>query len=247
VNVWLHQNGYLEWGEGGEPMDDSEAMFARRMKTQLLDWEKTKAYALTPSSNGIYIRISKGPGRPGVRPEEYESFRNKLIASLLAFADPESGEPIVKRIMTREEVFAGSQMHLAPDLTLVLRDQGFVSILNADAPLKRRKEPKGMHWPEGIFVAVGPGIRRGLTVNPLSILDVCPTLLYSLGLEIPEDLEGHLPAQIFEPAFLEAHPPRIGERTKLMNRPTPQSGGDTLSAQEEEAVLSRLKALGYIE
>jgi hypothetical protein len=84
-------------------------------------------------------------------------------------------------------------------------------------------------------------------VNPLSILDVCPTLLYSLGLEIPEDLEGHLPAQIFEPAFLEAHPPRIGERTKLMNRPTPQSGGDTLSAQEEEAVLSRLKALGYIE
>ncbi len=247
ANVWLHEHGYLQWGEGGEPMDDSEAMFARRMKTQLLDWNETKAYALTPSSNGIYIRVSRGPGHPGVAPAEYESFRSELISSLLAFTDPESGESIVKRVMTREEVFSGSEMHSAPDLTLVLRDQGFISILNSDAPLKRRKEPKGMHWPEGIFIAAGHGIRQGLSLGPLSILDVCPTLLYSMGLDVPEDLEGHLPKEIFEPWFLETHPLRMGERTIFSGKAAAPATGEALSKQEEAAVLSRLKALGYIE
>jgi predicted AlkP superfamily phosphohydrolase/phosphomutase len=159
LNVWLHQHGYLQWSKDGASLDESEEMFARQRKSQPLDWEKTVAYALTPSSNGICIRVSKGPGSPGVPPESYESFRSEIIASLLAFTDPKSGEPIVKRVLKREEVFSGSQMHLAPDLTLALRDQGFISVLNANAPLKRRQEIKGTHRPEGIFIAAGQGIQ----------------------------------------------------------------------------------------
>jgi predicted AlkP superfamily phosphohydrolase/phosphomutase len=247
LNVWLHQQGLLQWGEGGVPMDESEEMFVKRMKTQLFDWRSTVAYAPTPSSNGVHIRVSKGPGCPGIPPEDYERFRSKLIASLLAFTDPESGEPIVKRVMTREEVFSGSQMHRAPDLTLVLRDQGFISILNADSPLKRRKEPKGMHRPEGIFIASGPGIRSSQTQRQLSILDVCPALLYSLGLAIPQDLEGRFPAEVFEPCFLETHPPRIGDVTIPVHPVAAQPGDNSSSEEEEAAVLSRLRALGYIE
>lgn len=246
LNVWLQQQGYLQWGVEGAPLDDSEKILATRMKTQygLLDWNKTVAYALTPSSNGIYIRKSKGPGQPGIGPEAYESFRRELIKSLLSFADPETGEPIVKRVMTREEVFSGSQMHLAPDLTLVLRDHGFISILNADSALKRRTEPKGMHRPEGIFIAAGPGIQQGLVIPKLSIVDVCTVLLYSLGLEIPTDLEGRLPTEIFEISFLESHPPKVGKPVGSVSTGATE---DSLSGEDEAAVLSRLKALGYIE
>jgi predicted AlkP superfamily phosphohydrolase/phosphomutase len=249
LNVWLHQHGYLQWGKDGAPLDDEEKILAMRMKTQygLLDWKKTVAYALTPSSNGIYIRVSKGPGQPGIPPETYEAFRAKLINSLLAFTDPASGEPVVRRVMTREEAFPGSQMHLAPDLTLVLRDQGFISILNADSPLKRRKEPKGMHRPEGILIAAGPAIQQGLKVDQLSILDVCPVLLYSMGLKIPEDMEGRFPAEIFNPSYLQAHPPYIGEATAPVDKTSAQTAEPSLSSEEEAAVLSRLKALGYIE
>jgi predicted AlkP superfamily phosphohydrolase/phosphomutase len=249
LNVWLHQHGYLHWGEDGAPLDDGEKVLAMRMKTQygLLDWKRTAAYALTPSCNGIYIRVSKGPGHPGIRREAYESFRSELIASLLAFTDPESSESIVKHVRTREEIFSGSQLHLAPDLTLELRDQGFISILNADSPLKRRKEPKGMHRPEGILIAAGQGIRQGLTVRQLTVPDVCPALLYSLGLEIPQGLDGRFPAEIFESAFLKTHPARIGESTTPVARgPTPSTEA-SLPTEGEEAVLARLRNLGYIE
>lgn len=251
LNVWLHQHGYLQWGEGGAPIDHEEKMLAQRMKTQygLLDWSKTTAYALSPSSNGIYIRVAQRPGQPGVLVQAYDSFRKELIDSLLAFTDPESGESIVKRVMTREEVFAGSQMHRAPDLTLVLRDHGFISILNADAPLKRRAEPKGMHRLEGIFLAAGPGLKRGLAVPPLAIVDVAPALLHSLSLALPADLEGRFPREIFEEAFLQACPPVYGGATRPVGSALEPavSGAPVLDLEQEEAVLSRLKALGYIE
>ena len=249
LNVWLHQRGYLQWGQDGVPMDEEEKMLAMRMKTQygLIDWNKTTAYALTPSSNGIYIRVSRVPGAPGIPPEQYEPFRNDLINALLDFADPETGEPIVSRVLKREDAFPGTQMHLAPDLTLVLRDHGFISILNSQAPLKRRKEPKGMHRPEGIFMASGRGIRKGVVVPQLSIIDVCPALLYSLDLPIPEDIEGHLVEEVFEPSLLALKPSLVREMTMGAVASSRQNGEPSLASPDDEAVLARLKALGYIE
>jgi len=250
LNVWLQQHGYLQWGDSARP-DTEEGIFARRMKTQygLLDWTRTVAYALTPSSNGIYIRVAQRPGQPGIPPEAYESFRTELVNKLLAFTDPESGEPVVKRVMTREKAFPGNHMHKAPDLTLVLRDHGFVSVLNAEAPLKRRSEPKGMHRPEGIFLAAGPGIKQNMSIPALSIIDVTPALLYSLGLPIPSDFEGRFPAETFADSFLWAFPPFYGEATKpIRSGFAPElSRTPVMEPEQEEAVLSRLRALGYVE
>ena len=38
---------------------------------------------------------------------------------------------------------------------------------------------------KGVFLAPGPGIRAGAELDELSILDVAPTLLYSLDVPIP--------------------------------------------------------------
>jgi hypothetical protein len=138
-------------------------------------------------------------------------------------------------------------MHGAPDLTVVLRDQGLVSILNADQPLKRRSEPKGMHRPEGIFLATGSGIRRGLTSAPLSIMDVAPIMLYSLGQAIPADMHGRLPESIFEASQLRASPPRWEESPAPAEAASSPGTGPVLDPDEEAAVLSRLKELGYLE
>lgn len=248
LNVWLHQHGYLSWGSAA-PLDETGNFLAARMKVQygLVDWKRTTAYCLTPSSNGIYIRVAREPGQPGVPAERYDAFRAELIARLLDFRDPESGERIITRVMTREEVFAGPEMHGAPDLTVVLRDQGLVSILNADQPLKRRSEPKGMHRPEGIFLATGSGIRRGLTSAPLSIMDVAPIMLYSLGQAIPADMHGRLPESIFEASQLRASPPRWEESPAPAEAASSPGTGPVLDPDEEAAVLSRLKELGYLE
>jgi predicted AlkP superfamily phosphohydrolase/phosphomutase len=244
LNTWLQQHGHLVWRDVGErgQWDD---MFTGRARSLPFDWQKTVAYALTPSSNGIHIRVAREPGNPGVSPDAYHTFRSELAHALEGVTDPESGDRIVSRVLTREEAFPGRQMDRAPDLTLVLRDFGFISTVRADAVVKRRPEVKGMHRYEGIFIAAGPGIRRGVEVDERSIVDVCPALLYSMGLEIPDDLAGVLPVQVFDPSLLASQPARY-RRAREHAPQAPTSEADLLP-HEEAAIVEQLQALGYID
>jgi predicted AlkP superfamily phosphohydrolase/phosphomutase len=210
----------------------------------LLDWDKTTAYARSVTSNGIYIRVAKTPGQSGIPVEEYASFRSRLTDELLDVRDPQTNEPIVKRVMTREEAYPGRCNGQAPDLTLVMRDHGFVSILNKEPVVYRRPDVDGTHYPKGIFMAKGPGVRAGETAAQMSIADVAPGLLYSLGLDIPSDFEGVMPSHVFEPAYLDAHPCRTGMPTARLDD---GKAGALMEEEEKKEIFEQLKALGYIE
>jgi predicted AlkP superfamily phosphohydrolase/phosphomutase len=242
VNTWLEQNGYLSWTGSAEPEEPGKLgleSMARRFYE--VDWDKTTAYCPTPSGNGIYLSPDGANGA-----EDYASLRQELIDGLRSYLDPETGEPVVQRIWTREEAFDGEHLTAAPDLTLELRDGGFVSILPSSTVLMRRVEPTGTHHPDGIFVAGGPGIRRDVTVPPLSILDVAPTVLHALGLPVPEDLEGRVPTEVFDPAWLEARPIRAAGPTQP-REPLSPAAGEPLDEEGEAELLQRLRALGYVE
>jgi predicted AlkP superfamily phosphohydrolase/phosphomutase len=249
VNAWLEERGHLTWAEGKAPRTSQpEALGIEQLARHdyLLDWTKTRAYAATPSSNGIHI-VKAGPDHPGGVPAaDYERFRSELAAELLALVEPGTGRPVVARVWTRDEVFQGPQKDLAPDLTLELRDGGLVSILASDTPFMARADASGNHRRDGIFLARGPGLECGVRLPPLSILDVAPLMLYSLGLEIPDALEGSLPTKAFDPSWLQAHPPR---RT---SRPAPLAAGEEardeyFTAEDQAKLAQRLRDLGYIE
>ena len=249
VNAWLHDQGYLTWKNLDE-MDDVSREAARKVVDKhfvLLDWKKTTAYARTVTSNGIYIRVADNPGEDGVPPDRYEAFCRELIDKLKTVEDPETGERIVKRVMTREEAFPGAHNGQAPDLTLVMRDYSFVSILDKRPIVCRRPEVEGTHYPEGVFLANGPGIREGVTLPQLSIMDVAPTLLYSLGLAVPSDFEGSLPVGTFDEAQLREHPLVEGEPTRPPEALDTGDASDGLDFEAEEQVYKQLKALGYVE
>jgi predicted AlkP superfamily phosphohydrolase/phosphomutase len=247
VNAWLAERGYLVW-RAGTPADDSESLTAPDLKRHYasIDWSRTTAYARTASSNGIHIRVAAGPGHPGVAPADYAHFRARLVDDLERYRDPATGTPVVRRVLLREEAFPGPHTTLAPDLTLVLRDGGFASILKASTPLRQRSAVAGTHRPEGILIAAGAGIRPApALLSPMSIVDVTPTLLYSLGLPVPADLEGRVLEDIFEPEVLRAAPVRSGPPTTGSAGADEAAIGD-MTAGEEAQVLERLKALGYV-
>jgi len=249
INTWLEQHGYLAWSEAARSHDTQGALLgvgqvARH--TWMLDWNRTKAFATTPTSNGIYILVNRDGNSPGVQPSEYLSFRQQLIDDLRAFRDPASGEAIVTGIWTREEAFSGPHSEAAPDLTLMLRDGGLVGILPAAGPLSRRPVMGGAHRPVGIFAAKGPELRRGLMADELSILDVAPTVLYSLGLAVPMEMQGRVPEEIYQEAVLKARPVRrVLTREVAVNGHG--SGPGKLSEEDEQVVMERLRELGYVE
>jgi predicted AlkP superfamily phosphohydrolase/phosphomutase len=246
LNEWLHQRGYLVWAgaanvEQKHPETLGLGTMARRFYE--IDWKKTTAYCPTPSSNGIFITPPSADGS-GVPAANYASFRRRLMEELLQFTDPVTKQPVITRIWTREEAFAGTHMTSSPDLTLILRDGGLVSILPSDVLLKARSETVGAHRPNGVFMAAGPGMRRGISMTSLSIMDICPLLLYTLGLPIPEDLEGHVPGDLFEREYLRSHPVEFETPSRKPEALAAHAGVDP-GIQAE--VIGHLRALGYME
>jgi predicted AlkP superfamily phosphohydrolase/phosphomutase len=247
VNEWLHRRGYLVWANAAKvDQKHSETLGMGTMARRFyeIDWDQTTAYCPTPSSNGIYITPPASGGK-GVPAERYESFRRQLKEELLQFTDPATGEPVVSRIWLREEAFDGTQMASAPDLTLSLRDGGLVSILPSEVLVRPRTETTGAHRPNGVFVAAGKGMQRGVSLPSLSILDVAPLLLYKLGLPIPEDMEGRVPEALFEPEYLRAHPIAFEASTSISTEMAAHI--PEVDPRMEAEVMGQLRALGYME
>lgn len=236
VNTWLEQNGYLKFRDDA-PMAADGFINPDGMKSAayLFDWTKTRAYSLTPGSNGIYLRE---PGADAAR------LRAAIRDGLLAVVNPATGRKVVERALTREEAYPGPHNGLAADLTLRLRDHGFISVTRSTAVVKVRPEIAGAHRPNGIFLASGPGVRPGTAHPALSIADGSPLLMHGVGLPIPSDFEGRFPREIFDAGWLEAHPPATTATAAPAAADAVDSGMDE---EGEEAVMDRLRSLGYIE
>lgn len=241
INAYLEQKGYVHFrelppGDAGQRRDNSYFAY--------LDWEKTTAYCRTPSCNGITIRVAREPGQTGIAPEDYEKFRGRLVRDLEDLKDPETGERIIAEIHRREDVFPGAACDQAPDLLLVLRDFGFVSVKNVHPVVEKRNYPIGTHHPDGVFFAVGPGIESGKLLGRRHITDVAATLLYSLGLPVPSDFEGAVPASMFTAEFKDRQPIVAGA-------PTLGGSGDVqseaMSEDEKAKIMEQLQMLGYME
>jgi predicted AlkP superfamily phosphohydrolase/phosphomutase len=251
VNSWLEQQGYLAWagaGDGGDAADDSRVGFAEMTRhVHAVDWSRTMAYAATPSSQGIHV-VGRTPGTDSPLPDEVRrQVAAEIARSLLGVRRPDDGQPLVAEVWTRERAFAGPYEALGPDVSMVLADGGTMSILPSQRVVTRRDEVRGHHRWEGIFVASGPGVRAGARAGELSIVDVAPFVLHRLGLAVPDDMAGRVPAEILEPSELERRPPRIAAAAPPRPQPVAPAGDLALEPDEQASVLQRLRALGYVE
>jgi len=130
----------------------------------------------------------------------------------------------------------------SPDLTLHLRDGGFVSILKSSEVVVPRKHADGTHRPNGIFVGFGPSFQRGLAAEALNLLDITPLLLHLLGLPVPQDLEGRVPVELLRADAgrrqVDQAAATVAPQAKSRREPTPE---------EREALLKQMKILGYMD
>jgi predicted AlkP superfamily phosphohydrolase/phosphomutase len=205
----------------------------------MIEWKKTLAFSPTPSSNAVIIKKDNGSGT-GVKDEDYLQFALKLQSELLAFRAPGDSKPVVVSAdlnKLRGTSFVGP----CPDITVSLRDGGFVSTLKSDEILGQRPSADGTHRPAGIFIAHGPSFRKGVRLDALNILDILPLILTLMGIPVPTDMEGRVPTE----ALVGDREMRRGEATST---PAADSSDRAEPTEEErEALMSQLKVLGYME
>ncbi len=109
--------------------------------------------------------------------------------------------------------------------------------------------PSGQHVdaPDGILVVTGPGVRTGLYYDQVSVADITPTLLYVMGLPVASDFEGVVRTELFEDAFNHNQEIRsidTYETTSPESSPNPIQPDRTV---DDDLILNRLEALGYIQ
>lgn|GEM_PF-3446377 len=98
------------------------------------------------------------------------------------------------------------------------------------------------HYPEpGILIMYGKPFRKGLNLSKATVYDIVPTVLYLLGLPVPEDMPGEVLEDAILGAFMDRNPIRTVksyETSELEELERPPEVDDEL--------LQKLKALGYI-
>jgi predicted AlkP superfamily phosphohydrolase/phosphomutase len=226
------------------------------MFSSLIDWEKTRAYSLGSYGN-IYINL-KNRDPDGVVNEgvEYEALRDGIASRLMELKDPVTGQKVVKSVFRREEIYRGPYVSRAADLLVQWSDAGYHSVQrfgkSEDAVFSDQlhfhltnMRFTGHHRMEGIFIITGKGVRRNGVIHGARITDLAPTVLYCLGLAVPNDMDGRVIRQAFLPEYLEQNPIRFGEVSDEGTREVERVSG--YSAEESERIAERLRNLGYIE
>ncbi|MCI4626500.1 MAG: alkaline phosphatase family protein, partial [Candidatus Magnetoovum sp. WYHC-5] len=270
INRWLELNGYLRFKDMSLVSNLKGQMnrvymgVKRRLfkkgaallrSSQYIDWKNTKAYHLGSWGN-IYIN-TKGRFPWGIVDygKDYDDIREGIICGLKALVDPLNGALVVKDVLKREDIYKGELVSRAPDL-LVLWQNNYTSVKSIVERFTKKenssidggvfKPPKGIsadHTMDGIFVIKSPLVlsaTKGLNAN---ILDICPTLYYMLGLEIPTHLDGTVITKAFKRDTLEQRPIKYSGGGK-----TCSFRGESAPYTEENAqlVAEKLKDLGYL-
>ncbi|HIJ65171.1 MAG TPA: phosphodiesterase [Candidatus Hydrogenedentes bacterium] len=185
VNQWLVNNGLLTLHDR---LDGP-----KRIEDCHIDWAKTSVW----SSGGYYARMFfnvKGREPQGViPPDEYEAFRDQLAEAIKAMPD-HNGEPLRNRVVRPQEVYRAVN-GVAPDLIvyfgdLAWRAVGPVGFENIYTFENDTGPDDANHDCYGIFIMDDRVERGGREVQNLHLMDVAPTILDLLGVEIPEDMQG---------------------------------------------------------
>ncbi|MBI2977118.1 MAG: alkaline phosphatase family protein [Chloroflexi bacterium] len=209
-----------------------------------IDWAHTQAYASGFLFSQIYINLRGRDPEGIVSGSEYETLREQLIAGLLAVINPATGQPHYARIYRREELYSGPLLDTMPDLIGHPADFRTVDSgmdFRSNKLFETDSALSGTHRIEGLFTITGPGVRRGEQISPIRIYDLAPTILYRLGVPVPDDMDGKVAAPAFEPDELAAYPVQIAPA-----RNTRASEGSVFSDEDEATIKDRLRDLGYI-
>jgi predicted AlkP superfamily phosphohydrolase/phosphomutase len=218
-----------------------------------IDWSHTNAFSCGVHGNIMINLRGRQPNGTIQQGKEYEDLRSEIIAQLSDLVDPETGERVVEKVYRREELYHGNFVHNAPDLLIQWKDyaytaqqdygEGVKSIFQTRSKFEfSEKEHNGSHRLDGVIMMLGKPIKAGMELMGSEIIDLAPTILYLMGIEIPTDMDGKVLTSALTKGFVEAHPIVYRETTQEDVKEVVA----TYTHEEAQKIEGRLKDLGYL-
>lgn len=210
-----------------------------------VDWSRTIAFS-KGNYGQVYVNLKGREPAGSVCENEYDAVCDLLVERLRAIRDPNTDEMWVGRVFRRHEIYDGPCLPDAPDIAFLPRDMSYLPLGNADFTSNRFMADafgiSGCHRMHGVMIAAGPSIKEGVRdLLDARIADVAPTILYLMGAEVPDDMDGKVLRQVIREWFLNETPLRMAAAG-----PDRTSEDLEFSQEENQEVIERLKSLGYI-
>ncbi|OLZ40402.1 phosphodiesterase [Natrinema saccharevitans] len=212
-----------------EPIGKRVPNDAIRAASEQVDFPDSRAYVRSKSELGIRINLEGREPDGTVSPEEYETVREDLIASLSAVRTPD-GEPMFDAVEPRETYFEGPHVEAAPDVMTIPAD--FDNAIVADLGRERFGEPMEPwnHKRTGVVAAAGPAFDASAGLEGATIFDIAPTICSLFDVPVDDDMDG------------EPLPAVDGGR----RRSYPTYDPEPITATDDGTVEDRLSDLGYL-
>lgn len=210
-----------------------------------IDFARSRAFSFLSLTTGeIWLNLEGREPQGTVRPAEREQLEQDIQELFAACEDAETGRPLVRNAWRRQDLFHGPYQGILADLHIefdleaqprVVRSRFRERDVIVDLP--PGGPSGGMHRPYGAFLACGPSI--GHREKPVvgTLMDLAPTILFLLGLPIPDFCEGRVLREILAP------------RAHAVDGPRQRGAGFRAAryTREELATIEkRLAQLGYL-
>ena len=183
-NDWLIKEGYLTL--------KSKIEKPRTIKNADIDWSKTSVWGSGGYYGRLFINVKGREPQGVVLPEEYETFRATLKEKLEAVLD-HNGKLMGNRAFRPKDIYP-EVLGVAPDLIVYFGDLGWRSVGTVgNKSLYVFENDTGPddanHAQNGMYIMVTPDMKNGVSMDR-QLMDIAPTVLDLLGIEIPDDMEG---------------------------------------------------------
>jgi predicted AlkP superfamily phosphohydrolase/phosphomutase len=273
TNRWLEQRGYLarrkhRWPSrlnnrlraglvsALEPvleplfkrLQGTPAHFALRESVlREIDLRSSKAFALETTDVCGMVFVNRQYAR--LRGLDEEQFVEQMTLDIRRDLELDAREMDLKiAAYSSQDLYAGESTVLAPEVLFCVDDYAVsVSHRFADQayePRLHHPAKTGNHRQDGVFVAYGDKIRRGVELAPLSILDVAPTAYHLLGEAVPAGLDGRVATEACLSEYSEF---AVSAPAAAKGASGPTESASSSDAHDGEELKQRLRALGYVD
>ena len=187
VNMALEKLGLLKFKVKPEPgtrIDDAE-----------IDWEKTYAWGWGGYYARIFLNVEGREQHGIIKKNDYEEMRDKIVKKIKSIQD-DNGNPMNTKVYKPEDLFTIIRGD-SPDLMVYFdnlnwRSAGTVGYSSIYLKDNDTGPDDAVHDYFGIFIIYDPKRKIGKDLGEKDILDIAPTSLKILGIEIPKDMEGNI-------------------------------------------------------
>jgi predicted AlkP superfamily phosphohydrolase/phosphomutase len=221
----------------------------RRLFNYTIDWSRTRVYLPYTGAQGALLRLNlRGREPQGVVPlAQAPVLLAELAAALKALRTPQ-GSPLFAEAAVTAGEGAALLANPGPDLIAMPDETHFHTILTRPGGdqsflVGPPARASGQHRMHGIFAAWGPPIQPDAAIPSAGLVDIAPTVLHLLGMEVPQEMDGDVLTAALRPEWLAENPVhRAGQPADFS-----QQDAQAYTPEEAARLEDTLRALGYLD